>query len=46
MEDKVHGTFISEKVSKVRWKPENGFESHHFITGSWDNEVSLYCLEV
>ena len=38
MDDRVQGTFISEKVSKVRWKPENGFESHHFVTGSWDNE--------
>lgn len=34
----MQGTFISEKVSKVRWKPENGYESHHFVTGSWDNE--------
>lgn len=40
MEDKVHGAFVSEKVSKVRWKPEDLVESDIFLTGSWDNEVS------
>ncbi|XP_026286203.1 nucleoporin Nup43 [Frankliniella occidentalis] len=38
MDDRIQGTFISEKISKVRWKPESGFESYHFVTGSWDNE--------
>ena len=42
MVDRVKGTFVSEKVSKVRWKPEDGLESHHFLTGSWDNEVNMH----
>lgn len=46
----MQGTFISEKVSKVRWKPENGFESQYFVTGSWDNEdanrVALWACSI
>lgn len=40
MESKVHGTFVCEKISKVRWKPEDLVESESFITGSWDNETN------
>jgi nuclear pore complex protein Nup43 len=39
MEDKVHGTFVGEKINKVRWKPEDLVESDIFLTGSWDNGV-------
>jgi len=39
MEDKVHGTFMGEKINKVRWKPEDLTESDIFLTGSWDNGV-------
>ncbi|XP_069668662.1 nucleoporin Nup43 isoform X2 [Periplaneta americana] len=38
MEEKVLGTFVGEKISKVRWKPEDLIESNTFLTGSWDNE--------
>ena len=41
MDTIVHGTFVSEKISKVRWKPEDLIDSESFITGSWDNEVRL-----
>jgi len=35
----VHGTFVGEKINKVRWKPEDLNESDIFLTGSWDNGV-------
>lgn len=41
MSDNIHGTFISEKVSKIRWKPEDFSEAKSFLTGSWDNPVKL-----
>ncbi|KAJ9595957.1 hypothetical protein L9F63_012850 [Diploptera punctata] len=40
MESKVHGTFVCEKINKVRWKPEDLIDSESFITGSWDNETN------
>ncbi|XP_044740603.1 nucleoporin Nup43 [Chrysoperla carnea] len=40
MGENVHGTFISEKPSKIRWKPEELFETQTFLTGSWDNEIN------
>lgn len=48
MVDNIHGTFISQKVNKVRWKPEVNLDSETFLTGSWDNEVSflLFLLSV
>lgn len=46
MVDKVHGSFVGEKISKVRWKPEELIESDIFMTGSWDNEVSNVCYMV
>ncbi|XP_005185877.2 nucleoporin Nup43 [Musca domestica] len=33
---KVNTFFISEKISKVRWVPEQLRESERFLTGSWD----------
>lgn len=42
-EYKINGTFISEKISKIRWQPEQYTESTNFLTGSWStsNEGSL-----
>ncbi|XP_055543784.1 nucleoporin Nup43 [Wyeomyia smithii] len=37
---KVSSTFISEKVSRVRWVPEQYDESNSFITTSWDLDVN------
>lgn len=34
----LHGTFISQKVNKIRWKPERLDEPHFFVTGSVDND--------
>jgi len=45
MEDGVHGAFVGEKISKVRWKPDFN-ESDIFLTGSWDNEVSNVLCKV
>ncbi|KAF5301006.1 hypothetical protein FQR65_LT08989 [Abscondita terminalis] len=38
MVQNVHGTFISEKINKVRWRPDPFNQSHSFLTGSWDND--------
>lgn len=32
----VNGTFISEKLSKIRWLPEQYTSAESFVTGSWD----------
>lgn len=40
----MHGAFVGEKVSKVRWKPEDLIESDIFLTGSWDNETNQLVL--
>lgn len=37
MAQNVHGTFVSEKISKIRWRPDQFENSHSFATGSWDN---------
>lgn len=37
---KVNSTFISEKVSRIRWIPEQYDESSSFLTGSWDLDVN------
>ncbi|XP_001850986.2 nucleoporin Nup43 [Culex quinquefasciatus] len=44
---RVNSTFISEKVSRIRWIPEQYDESSNFITTSWDldvNNVKLWKL--
>lgn len=33
---KVNGTFISEKVSRIRWIPEQYAAPDSFLTGSWE----------
>ncbi|XP_041975011.1 nucleoporin Nup43 isoform X1 [Aricia agestis] len=36
----VQGTFVSQKINKVRWIPEDYVETKHFFTGSWDDDVN------
>ena len=46
-ESKVNCTFVSEKISKVRWLPEQYNAAESFVTGSWDsklNNVKLWKL--
>ncbi|RZC32495.1 nucleoporin Nup43 [Asbolus verrucosus] len=38
MTHNIHGTFVSEKINKIRWRPDFMNDSHYFITGSWDND--------
>lgn len=45
---KVNGSFISEKVSKIRWIPEQYTVPDSFVTGSWDfpvNSVKVWQLQ-
>ncbi|GLH06246.1 Coatomer subunit beta' [Gryllus bimaculatus] len=44
MPDKVRGTFVSQKINKVRWKPEDLSYSSYFVTGSWDDQVNTLML--
>ncbi|XP_066140694.1 nucleoporin Nup43 [Euwallacea fornicatus] len=44
MSHNLHGTFISQKVNKIRWKPERIDEAHFFVTGSVDNEINKLTL--
>ena len=37
MPNLIHGTFISEKINKIRWRLDPFNNPHSFITGSWDN---------
>lgn len=45
---RVNGTFLSEKVSKIRWIPQQYTAPDSFVTGSWDftptNSVKLWTL--
>lgn len=36
----VQGTFVSQKISKIRWIPEEYAETNCFFTGSWDDDVN------
>ncbi|KAF5295321.1 hypothetical protein FQA39_LY13186 [Lamprigera yunnana] len=48
MVQSVHGTFISEKINTIRWRPDAFNDSHSFITGSWDsdqNNIKLWNFE-
>lgn len=41
----IRATFVSQKVSKIRWKNivKNSLEGPDtFVTGSWDDEVIIY----
>lgn len=44
----VQGTFVSQKINKIRWIPEDYVETKHFFTGSWDddkNSVKVWSFE-
>lgn len=44
----VQGTFVSQKINKIRWIPEDYAETKHFFTGSWDddeNSIKVWSLE-
>lgn len=48
MAQNVHGTFISEKPNKIRWRPGLFNNTNSFITGSWDgdqNNIKLWSFE-
>ncbi|CAG9769548.1 unnamed protein product [Ceutorhynchus assimilis] len=40
----LNGIFVSQKVNKIRWKPETFGEPHFFLTGSWDDESNKIVL--
>lgn len=47
-EPRVNTFFVSEKVSKIRWVPEQLKDCERFLTGSWDskrNSIKLWKLE-
>lgn len=44
----VQGTFVSQKINKVRWIPDEYIETKCFFTGSWDddaNSVKVWSFE-
>ncbi|VVD02469.1 unnamed protein product [Leptidea sinapis] len=44
----LQGTFVSQKINKIRWIPEDYVETKHFFTGSWDddsNSIRVWALE-
>lgn len=44
----VQGTFVSQKINKIRWIPEDYVETKCFLTGSWDdytNYVKVWSFE-
>lgn len=44
----VQGTFVSQKINKIRWIPEDYVETKCFFTGSWDDEensIKVWSLE-
>ncbi|XP_026731474.1 nucleoporin Nup43 [Trichoplusia ni] len=36
----VQGTFVSQKINKIRWIAEDYVETKCFFTGSWDDDVN------
>ncbi len=44
------GKFVFQKVNKIRWRPsqtQSGrISGTHFVTGSWDDEVSWPFFEI
>lgn len=47
-EVKVNTFYVSEKISKVRWVPEQHKESERFLSGCWDmpaNFVRIWRLQ-
>lgn len=48
MDTRMNTFFVSEKISKIRWLPDNLQASERFLTGSWDmpsNFVRLWRLQ-
>nr|XP_014086192.1 nucleoporin Nup43 [Bactrocera oleae] len=48
MDTRMNTFFVSEKISKTRWLPDNLQASERFLTGSWDmpsNFVRLWRLQ-
>lgn len=44
----VQGTFVSQKINKIRWIPEEYVDTKCFCTGSWDddaNSIKVWTLE-
>ncbi|XP_034838355.1 nucleoporin Nup43 [Maniola hyperantus] len=44
----VQGTFVSQKINKIRWIPEDYVDTKNFFTGSWDDEINsikVWCFE-
>lgn len=37
MSHSLHGTFVSEKINKIRWRSDEFNNCHYFVTGSVDN---------
>nr|CAH7742510.1 unnamed protein product [Callosobruchus chinensis] len=44
MSHSLHGTYVSEKINKIRWKPDEFNNCHFFVTGSIDNEENFLKL--
>jgi len=44
MSENVQGTFVSEKISKIRWQHADFTEARYFLTGSWDNPVKQFLI--
>lgn len=44
MTQNVNGTFVSEKISRIRWRPDQFETAHSFVTGSWDNNINTIKL--
>lgn len=46
LESSVNTNFISEKVAKIRFCPEEYSEARGFVTGSYDMTVILSVLKI
>ncbi|XP_030762487.1 nucleoporin Nup43 [Sitophilus oryzae] len=44
MSHNLHGTFVSEKINKIRWRPGGIQSLNLFVTGSIDNEKNTIKL--
>ncbi|KAF7276259.1 hypothetical protein GWI33_010728, partial [Rhynchophorus ferrugineus] len=44
MSHNLHGTFVSEKIHKIRWRPNGLHNSNYFVTGSIDNHTNTVKL--
>lgn len=44
MTQNVQGTFVSEKLNKIRWRPDIFDVCRSFISASWDNDINTIKL--